>query len=67
MGFRSTCQVLKLKHVIALVKVEIRQKKRNSKEAITQFINRKHAKKALINRKGLIKINKSYKTKPIKS
>ena len=53
--FRSTFQVLILKHVIALVKVKIRQKK---KKTIVQFINRKHAKKALINRKGLTNINK---------
>ena len=38
-----------MKHVIALVKVEICQKEKS----IVQFINRKNTKKALINRKGL--------------
>ena len=37
-----------------MVKVKIRQKK-----TIVRLISRKHAKKALINRKGLININKS--------
>ena len=50
LSFRSTSQVLKLKHVIALVKVEIRQ-------TIVRFIDRKHFKKALIDRKGLLNIN----------
>ena len=58
-SFRSTSQVLKLKLVIALVKVEIRQKKNKKKKTIVRFINRKHAKKALINGKSLIKINQS--------
>ena len=49
-SFRSTSQILKLKHVIALVKVEIRQ-------TIVRFIDRKHVKKALIDRKGLLNIN----------
>ena len=49
-SFRSTSQILKLKHVIASVKVEIRQ-------TIVRFIDRKHVKKALIDRKGLLNIN----------
>ena len=52
--FRSASQVLVLKHVIALVKVKFVKKK-----TIIRFINRKHPKKALINGKGLININKS--------
>ena len=56
MRFRSTSQVLILKHVIAFVKAKIRQK------IIVQFINSKHAKKALINRKGLVIINKSSRS-----
>ena len=57
MRFRSASQVLILKHVIVLVKVKIRQKK-----TILRFINRKHGKKALINGKGLININKSSRS-----
>ena len=49
-SFRSTSQILKLKHGIASVKVEIRQ-------TIVRFIDRKHFKKALIDRKGLLNIN----------
>ena len=40
----------------------IRKGKNSSKKTIVQFINSKHAKKALINRKGLVIINKSSRS-----
>ena len=62
MSFVSTSQVLKLKLAIALVKVEIRQKmqkKKTKRKRIVRFINKKHGKITLINRKALINISKS--------
>ena len=66
MRFMSTSQVLILHHRIGKSrnlsknqKTKKKQQQKNKTKTIVRFINRKYAKKALINRKGLININKS--------